>query len=180
MDPFRTLTAIAAPLPMPNVDTDQIIPARFLRAGRDGGFGRACLHDVRFGPDGEPRADLPLNHPAVQGAQILVSGPNFGCGSSREEAVYALWDFGIRAVIAPGFGDIFYGNALKNGMVPVVLPEPEVAELTARLQAAPGSRLTVDLDARTVSDEDGVARPFAITEFARRRLLEGLDELDHT
>ncbi|MGW1742934.1 3-isopropylmalate dehydratase small subunit [Nocardia sp. NPDC001965] len=180
MEKFRTLTAIAAPLPRANVDTDQIVPARFLGARRGDEFSRSCLHDLRFSSKGEPNPDFVLNEPAYSEAQILLTGPNFGCGSSREEAVYALWDFGIRAVIAPSFGDIFYGNALKNGLLPITLPGSDVDALSNHLLGAPGAHLTLNLETRTIDDRNGTVHVFSIAEFARKRLLDGLDELDHT
>jgi 3-isopropylmalate/(R)-2-methylmalate dehydratase small subunit len=177
MQRFTLMTAAAAPLPLTDVDTDQIIPARFLQAGRGQGSARACLHDLRFDAAGQPRPAFPLNHPDCIGAPSLVTGSDFGCGSSREEAVYALWDMGVRCIIAEGFGDIFAGNALQNGLLPVVLPGTVVDALLALLSAAPGERVTVDLREQTVTTTDGAVHRFAISPSARRRLLEGVDEL---
>src|SRR5215813_12358175 len=148
MEPFKPLHAVAAPLPVPNIDTDQIIPARFLWRKRGDGWGHLLFHDLRFHDDGSARPQFVLNHPHYQAAQILVAERNFGCGSSREHAVWALFDYGIRAVMAPSFGDIFFNNALQNGLLPVVLPAPDVAALLAALQQNPGARVGVDLEAQ--------------------------------
>ena len=180
MEKFTRLTAIAAPLPEPNIDTDQLIPARFLGKPRRAGFARFLLHDRRFAEDGSEIADFVLNRPAWRAARILLAGDNFGCGSSRESAVYALADFGIRAVIAPGFGDIFAGNCVKNGLLPLALPAAVVEALTRQVTAAPGASLTIDLAAETVTAPDGGVTRFAIDPARRRVLLEGLDEIDTT
>ena len=180
MLPFTRETAIAAPLPGINVDTDQILPARFMKRGRAEGFGGQLFHDLRVGPDGAPRPGFVLNLPEFAGARILVAGRNFGCGSSRESAVYALVDYGIRAVIAPSFGDIFYGNALKNGLVPVPLAEDLVEALRASLLAGPERRVTVDLEAQLVLLPDGASHPLVIDPFWRECLLQGVDEIDLT
>jgi 3-isopropylmalate/(R)-2-methylmalate dehydratase small subunit len=169
MDAFRKLEAVAAPLARANVDTDQIIPARFLRKPRSAGMGNFLFHDVRADPA------FVLNRPEYRDARILVAGANFGCGSSREMAVWALWDGGFRAAIAPSYGDIFYSNALKNGFLPVVLPPEAVDILLKTLESAPGARLTVDLEKQTV----GPYR-FDIDAFSRHCLLEGIDELGYT
>jgi 3-isopropylmalate/(R)-2-methylmalate dehydratase small subunit len=178
--PFVRETAVAAPLPAANVDTDQILPARFMQRERAAGFGGQLFHDRRFRPDGAPRPEFVLNRPEFAGARILVAGPNFGCGSSRESAVYALADFGIRAVIAPGFGDIFHGNALKNGLIPVTLPERVVADLQARLAAGPDRQVTVDLEAQRVTLPGGAQHPFAVDAFWRECILKGVDEIELT
>ncbi|MBI2615287.1 MAG: 3-isopropylmalate dehydratase small subunit [Gemmatimonadetes bacterium] len=174
MEPIRRFRARLAVLPVDNIDTDQIIPARFLKGTTREGLGRSLFADWRRDADGRPRPDFPLNRPDAQGAGILVVGTNFGCGSSREHAVWALLDHGVRAVIAGSFGDIFRTNALKNGLLPIVL----AAEVHERLRAAPGSEVTVDLEAREVRSADGTAAPFAVDHFARYRLLHGVDELD--
>ena len=163
MAPFRRLESSALPIARANVDTDQIVPARFLRKPRSDNFGEFLFGDSR----------ALLDHPARTGAQIVVAGRNFGCGSSREAAVWALWDYGFRAAIAPSFGDIFFSNALKNGFLPVVLPEGVVAEY---LQSPPERRIIIDLEEQRV---DGRHR-FEINTFARRCLLEGIDELGYT
>lgn len=180
MEAFRTLEAVAAPLQAANVDTDQVIPARFIQKPRDNDFGAWLFLDVRRDADGQPRPDFVLNLPAYADARILVAGRNFGCGSSREHAVWALADAGIRAVIAPSFGDIFQGNALKNGLLPVVLPEATVAALQAGLRATPGARVRLDLLLQVVQGPGIAATGFAIDPFARWCLLEGLDEIGYT
>jgi 3-isopropylmalate/(R)-2-methylmalate dehydratase small subunit len=180
MRAFIRDTAIAAPLAGINIDTDQIIPARFMRRDRSEGYGRYLFHDRRFGPEGAPRPDFVLNQPAFAGARILVAGRNFGCGSSRESAVYALVDYGFRAVIAPGFGDIFQGNALKNGLIPVSLPEEVVDGLRDRLLAGPERRLTVDLEAKTVTLPGGDSHALAIDPFWRECIMKGVDEMELT
>lgn len=180
MEPFRKLEAAAVPLALANVDTDQLIPARFMKRPRDAGYGGYLFHDLRFGADGGEIAAFPLHQPAWRQASILVAGDNFGCGSSREAAVYALLDFGIRCVIAPSFGDIFKSNAQKNGLLPVVLDGTVVATIRRHLEQAPGSRLDVDLDAQTVHLADVGRWTFTIDPFAKRCLLAGLDDIDLT
>jgi 3-isopropylmalate/(R)-2-methylmalate dehydratase small subunit len=178
MEPFRTLTAVAAPLPAANVDTDQIIPARFLFKARREGFAAELFSDLRQ-PEGSNQPFV-LDRPDYARAQILVAERNFGCGSSREHAVWALWDGGIRAVIAPSFGDIFYNNALKNGLLPVVLPPERVATLLAILAERPGSTITVDLAAQSIAAPDGRTDAFAIDPLQKESLIEGLDDIDLT
>jgi 3-isopropylmalate/(R)-2-methylmalate dehydratase small subunit len=180
MTPFTTLTAIAAPLDMANVDTDQIIPARFMRRPRDDRYASYAFHDLRFAPDGTPRDGFILNTPPFDQAGILVASRNFGVGSSREAAVYALLALGIRAVVAASFGDIFFSNALKNALLPIRLPESACDALRARLHAAPGTTLTVDLPRDRLLEPDGTAHAFAIPPFARDCLLRGLDEIGLT
>src|SRR5579864_9604407 len=141
MEAFQRLDAVAAPMPVPNVDTDQVIPARFLRKPRKDGYGQYLFHDLRFDDAGREKPEFVLTREAYRGARILVADKNFGCGSSREHAVYALWDYGFRAVIAPSFGDIFYGNSFKNGFLPIVLPAAQVAALRAQVQAKPGAHV---------------------------------------
>lgn len=180
MEAFTRLDAVAVPLARANVDTDQIVPALYLQKPRSDNFGDYLFHDVRHDAHGRRRDDFLLNEPVYAQARILVAGPNFGCGSSREHAVWALYDGGFRAVIAPSFGDIFFGNALKNGLLPVRLPEAVVQEMLAELFANPGARLQVDLRAQTVTDPRGRAEPFRIDPFPRHCLLEGIDEIDYT
>ena len=180
MKPLVRLDAVAAPLPRANVDTDQIVPALYLQKPRSCDFGEFLFRDVRHDAQGARRADFPLNAPAFDGAQILVAGPNFGCGSSREHAVWALVDGGFRAVIAPGFGDIFFSNAIKNSLLPVRLPVKTVDALLVALNSAPGAHIQIDLVARTVTAPDGERSSFEIDPFARHCLLEGIDELDYT
>ncbi len=180
MEAFIHLDALAVPLPRANVDTDQISPALYLQKPRSDDFGRYLFHDVRHDARGALRPDFVLNDPVYRQAQILVAGRNFGCGSSREHAVWALFDGGFRALIAPSFGDIFYANALKNGLLPVRLPEPVVQSLLAELQSAPGTRLRVDLREQTVTSPGGTRASFEIDAFSRDCLLQGLDEIDYT
>lgn len=177
MTPFTRLTAVAAPLDSANIDTDQIIPARFLHKPRGPEFGRLAFHDLRFDAEGREKPGFVLNQAPYRGAKILVAGANFGCGSSREAAVYVLWDLGIRAVVAPSFGDIHYGNELQNGMLPVVLPEATCRRLREQLHREPGARLALDLEAQTVTGPDGAAHRFEIDAAQRERLLKGLDEV---
>jgi 3-isopropylmalate/(R)-2-methylmalate dehydratase small subunit len=177
MEPFTTLTATAAPIDIVNCDTDRILPARFLRKPRVAGYERWLFHDMRFDADGNDRADFVLNQPAFRAARILVAAANYGCGSSREQAVYAMAAYGIRAVIAPSFGDIHYGNALQNGLLPVVLAEADCAKLRSQLHAAPGAALTIDLAAQTVLGPDGARYSFDIDPGAKERLTKGLDDV---
>jgi 3-isopropylmalate/(R)-2-methylmalate dehydratase small subunit len=179
MTPFTTLTAVAAPIDMANIDTDRIIPVRFLRKLRDdkAGYDGYLFHDTRFDNEGREKPDFVLNQPAYRKAGILVAGANFGCGSSREGAVYALLDYGIRAVIAPSFGDIHYANELQNGMLPVTLPDEICRGLRSQLIAQPGATLTIDLPAQTVTDTEGTAHPFVIDPIYKERLLKGLDDI---
>ncbi|PWS35322.1 3-isopropylmalate dehydratase small subunit [Falsiroseomonas bella] len=179
-DAFTTLTAVAAPLDMSNVDTDQIIPARFMRRPRDERYAQYGFHDLRFTPEGAARPDFVLNRPPFDQAGILIASRNFGVGSSREAAVYALLAMGFRCVIAESFGDIFFSNALKNGLLPVRLPEDTCRSLRQHAAEHPGSRLTVDLAANIVTDAEGNAHAFTIPPFARDCLLRGLDEIGMT
>ena len=177
MKPFTKLTAVAAPLNMANIDTDKIIPARYLRKPREPGYDPYLFYDLRFDGEGRERPDFVLNRPAYRKAGILVAAANFGCGSSREGAVYAMLDYGIRSVIAPSFGDIHYANQLQNGMLPVMLPEETCAGLRRQLHAAPGAQLTIDLEAQTVTAPDATKHRFDIDSVYRDRLLKGLDEV---
>src|ERR1700747_3682177 len=151
MDKFIRLTAVACPLDVANLNTDQLIPARFLKLPRSAGLAAALLRDLRFDADGRERPDFPLNRPAWRDAKIIVAGRNFGCGSSRESAVYALYDYGIRFVIAPSFGDIFAGNAVQNGLLTAAVPDEVAAELMAQLTTTPETPVTVDLEQQTIS-----------------------------
>lgn len=181
MEPFIRLDAVAVPLPRPNIDTDQIIPARFLSRPREVDHGPFLFHDARRLPGSdEERPDFPLNRPEWRGARIVVAGRNFACGSSRESAVWALHDHGIRAAIAPSFGDIFRNNSLKNGLLPVALPAEAVNGLTAQLEARPGATVAIDLPAQTVTAPDGTVHAFEIDPFAKHCLLEGVDEIAFT
>lgn len=178
MTPFTRVTALACPLPIANIDTDQLIPARFMRRTRKEGYGPVLLHDLRFEADGTPKPDFPLNRPEYRGAGFIVARRNFGSGSSREAAVYALADFGIRAVIAPSFGDIFAQNAVNNGLLPVRLGEEAVENLILSLSAQP-TEITVDLENARV-EADGLTLPFVIDPVWRTKLLNGWDDLDLT
>ncbi|HYZ63586.1 MAG TPA: 3-isopropylmalate dehydratase small subunit [Acetobacteraceae bacterium] len=182
---FERLDAPAAALAMPNVDTDQIIPARFLWRPRSDGYGELLFNDIRTNEDGTPKPDFVLNRPEARGTQVLVAERNFGCGSSREHAVWALLDAGIRVVIAPSFGDIFFNNSLKNGLLPIVLPEARCNALIAALRRAPGAHLAVDLEAQTVSGPVGVndgggTDHFEIDPFRKQLLLSGMDDITFT
>lgn len=174
MTPFRTLDAAALPITQPNFDTDQIIPARFLHRDRDLGLADCLFHDLRVRPD------FALNQPAYRDAQIVVGAHNFACGSSRENAVWALQDYGFRAAIAPSFGDIFRTNCFKNGVLPVVLPADAVADLQAQLEASPGVHVHIDLETQTVVFPDQTRHEFAIDPFAKHCLLNGVDEIAFT
>ena len=176
MDKFTRLTATACPLNIANLNTDQIIPARFLKRPRSAGFGEALLHDLRFDADGRERPDFPLNRPAWRHARIVVGGRNFGCGSSREGAVYALYDYGIRCMIAPSFGDIFSGNAVQNGLLPALVSDENAAEIMAKLAYMPELAVTVDLEQQTILCGNSSYR-FTIDPVCRNRLLEGLDDI---
>ena len=183
MQAFTTLTAVAAPLDIAKIDTGMIAPGRFQRIRRRPGhadYADVFLHDLRFDEDDKPRTDFVLNQPAYLGARILVTGPDFGCGSSRESAAYSVLDFGVRALIGPSFGDVFVGNCMQNGIVPVVLPIAAVQEIWRQLKAAPGATMTVDLDAQTITAPDGAVHRFDIDPTRRERLLKGLDDVGVT
>ena len=180
MTPFVTLEAAALPIDQPNFDTDQIIPARYLSRRRERGLAECLFRDLRFDADGTERAGFVLNRPAFRLARIVVGERNFGCESSRENAVWALFDYGFRAAIAPSFGDIFRQNCLKNGVLPVVLPAEPVAGLIARLQAEPGGRVAIDLPRQRVTLPDGTEHGFEIDAFAKHCLLNGVDEIGFT
>lgn len=180
MDRFERLEAVAVPIARVNCDTDQIIPAQYLQKLRSEDFGRFLFAEFRFRKDGSEVAEFILNRPANRPARILVADRNFGCGSSREHAVWALHDYGIRAVIAPSFGDIFFNNCLKNGLLPIVLPQAVVTPLLAQLEASPGAMVAVDLPAQEVVLPDGGRHPFEIEAFAKSCLVNGVDELGYT
>jgi 3-isopropylmalate/(R)-2-methylmalate dehydratase small subunit len=180
MQPFRTLTALAAPLDRTNVDTDQIIPKQFLKRIERTGYGDFLFFDWRQTASGEPIADFVLNQPRYKNAQILIAGKNFGCGSSREHAAWALSDYGFRVVIAPTFADIFFSNAGKNGIVLARLSEEQVATLLNKAQSKPGYQLTVSLEEQTVTDSEGFKATFEIDGFRKFCLLEGLDDIGLT
>lgn len=181
MQPFTTLTGIAAPLDRANVDTDQIIPKQFLKRIERTGFGQFLFYDWRYEADGiTPKPDFILNQPQYAGTSILVAQRNFGSGSSREHAPWALDDFGIRCVIAPSFADIFYNNCFQNGLLPIVLDEAQVEDLLQKLAANPGMQLTIDLTGQTVSSEDGFMAHFEVDSFRKHRMLNGLDDIGMT
>src|ERR1700677_5095529 len=180
MEPFRTLTALAAPLDRANVDTDQIIPKQFLKRIERTGYGDFLFFDWRQTPDGAPVADFVINDPRYKGAKILIAGKNFGCGSSREHAAWALADFGFHAVIAPSFADIFFSHAGKNGMVLVRLSEADVNLLTHRSLANPAHSITINLEAQTITDDAGFSATFEIDPFRKYCLLNGLDDIGLT
>ena len=180
MDAFTTLTAIAAPLPMANVDTDKIIPARFLKTIRRTGLGVHLFDTLRYDPDGRERADFVLNQEPYRHAQILIAHENFGCGSSREHATWALLDFGIRCVIAPDFADIFHNNTFKNGILPIRLPREVCDQLMQDARLGGNARLTIDLERQVVVRPNGEAIPFDIDPFRKHLLLNGLDDIGQT
>ncbi len=177
IEPFTMLTSRCVVLPAENVDTDQIIPARFLKTIERRGLGAHLFADWRLDEQGRARPEFPLNSPHARGASILVAGHNFGCGSSREHAPWALLDFGFRAIISTGFADIFRNNALKNGLLPVALLRPAHARLLELLAASPLAPVAIDLDAQTVTLQDGTGHTFRVDPFARHCLLNGVDEL---
>ena len=181
MQAFTRLTGVAVPIDLPNIDTDRVIPARFLRKPQGSvGYERYLFHDVRFDADGAERPEFVLNQAPYRPATIVVAAENFGCGSSREAAVWALMAYGIRVVIAPSLGDIFHQNCLKNGLLPVILPADVVADLRRQLHARPGATIAADLEAQTLTAPDGTAHPFQVEPFARQMLLTGQDEITLT
>jgi 3-isopropylmalate/(R)-2-methylmalate dehydratase small subunit len=180
MKPFTTHTGLVAPLDRANVDTDQIIPKQFLKRIERTGFGQFLFFDWRQLPDGSPDPEFEVNRPEYQGASVLLARRNFGCGSSREHAPWALEDFGFRAIIAPSFADIFYNNCFKNGLLPIRLDERQVDDLFQRCATMPGYRLTIDLHTCRIRDEQGLELSFEVEEFRRHCLLNGLDDIDLT
>lgn len=180
MTPFTTLTGVAAPMPLVNIDTDMIIPKQFLKTIQRSGLGKNLFDEMRFTPEGAEIADFVLNQPAYRQAQILIAGDNFGCGSSREHAPWALLDFGIRCVVSTSFADIFYSNCFKNGILPIVLPEAEVAVLMEDARKGANARQVVDLEAQTISTSDGKSFHFEIDPFRKHCLLNGLDDIGLT
>ncbi|MEH2480535.1 3-isopropylmalate/(R)-2-methylmalate dehydratase small subunit [Nitrobacteraceae bacterium AZCC 2146] len=180
MQAFKTLRATAVPYPGVNVDTDQILPARFLSKPRAGGFAQYLFHDLRFDDNGKEHESFVLNRPPYRDARILVGDENFGCGSSRENAVWAVHDFGFQVVIAPSFGDIFLSNSLKNGLLPIKLDQRVVSSIMKTLREQQGATIEVDLAAQTVTDPNGDVHGFDIDAFAKHCLLNGIDELDYT
>ena len=177
MQAFKSFTGLAAPLDRPNVDTDQIIPKQFLKAVVRSGLGKGLFFDWRFNPDGSENPDFVLNKPRYRSASVLVARQNFGSGSSREHAVWALMDFGLRAVIAPSFADIFRNNSMKNGLLPVILKPDEVETLLRAISKYEAYQLRIDLEGQTVTDDFGWTAKFEIDPFQKKCLLEGLDDI---
>ncbi|MFQ8431650.1 3-isopropylmalate dehydratase small subunit [Amaricoccus sp. W119] len=180
MEKFTKLTGVAAPLPLINVDTDMIIPKQFLKTIQRSGLGKNLFDEMRYDREGNEIEDFVLNKPAYREAKILVAGENFGCGSSREHAPWALLDFGIRCVIAPSFADIFYNNCFKNGILPIVLPQEQVDLLMDDAERGSNAVVTVDLENLTISGPDGGSIAFTLDEFRRHCLLNGLDDIGLT
>ena len=181
MRPFTSLSAVAAPIELPNIDTDRVIPARFLKKPKGApGYAGFLFHDIRFNADGSEKADFVLNQAPYRDAQILVAAENFGCGSSREMAVWALEAYGVRAVIAPSLGDIFHQNCFKNGLLPVILAGAVAAGLRRQLHARPGATIAVDLESQTVTGPDSARHRFDIDPFRKELLLTGRDEIELT
>lgn len=177
MTPFITHTGLVAPLDRVNVDTDQMVPKQFLKALTREGFGRILFYDWRYLEGERPNPDFVLNQPRYQGASVLLARANFGCGSSREHAPWAILDYGFRVLIAPSYADIFYNNCFKNGILPVTLPEPDVDALFALTDKTPGYSLTADLEAQIISDNAGTRFDFQIDPFRRECLLKGWDDI---
>jgi len=180
MEPLEKVTGIVAPLDRINVDTDQIIPKQFLKRIERTGFGEFLFFDWRFHEDGTPNPDFELNKEHLEGASILLTSHNFGSGSSREHAPWALREYGFQVIIAPSFADIFYNNCFKNAILPIILPEETVKELFAKTDEKKGYQLTVDLDSQTIKGEDGWSATFEIDQFKKQSLLEGLDDIAHS
>ncbi len=180
MDKFTTLTGVAAPMPLINVDTDMIIPKQFLKTIARTGLGKNLFDEMRYDAEGAERPDFVLNRPAYRQAKMLVAGENFGCGSSREHAPWALLDFGIRAVIAPSFADIFYNNCFKNGILPIVLPQADVDKLMDDAERGANAVVSIDLESQTIRGPDGGEIGFEVDAHRKRCLLEGLDDIGLT
>ena len=180
MDKFTKLTGIAAPMPLVNIDTDMIIPKQFLKTIKRSGLGKNLFDEMRFTQDGEEIAEFVLNQPAYRQAEIIVAGDNFGCGSSREHAPWALLDFGIRCVISTSFADIFFNNCFKNGILPIVLPQEVVDVLMDDARKGANARMTVDLENQTVTTSDGQSFAFEVDAFRKHCLLNGLDDIGLT
>ena len=180
MDKFTKLTGVAAPLPMINVDTDMIIPKQFLKTIKRTGLGKNLFDEMRYEESGAEKPDFVLNKPAYRNAQILVAGANFGCGSSREHAPWALLDFGIRCIVAPSFADIFYNNCFKNGILPIKLPQEQVDKLMEDAERGSNATITVDLENQTIQGPDGGTIAFEVDPFRKHCLLNGLDDIGLT
>ena len=180
MDKFTTLTGIAAPMPLVNIDTDMIIPKQFLKTIQRSGLGKNLFDEMRYTQDGQEIPDFVLNQPAYRKAQILVAGDNFGCGSSREHAPWALQQYGFRAILAPSFADIFFNNCFKNGILPIVLPQEQVDILMADAKKGANARVTVDLPSQTVTTSDGQVFSFTVDAHRKHCLMNGLDDIGLT
>jgi len=180
MKPFSTHTGLVLPLDRINVDTDQMVPKQFLKLQTKQGFGRVLFYDWRYLPGEKPNTDFILNQPRYKDASVMLARANFGCGSSREHAPWAVADYGFRVLIAPSFADIFYNNCFKNGILPVTLPEEKIEELFKRAEKEPGYTLTADLPNQTISDSHGLNYSFEIDKFRKHVLLEGLDDIGLT
>jgi 3-isopropylmalate/(R)-2-methylmalate dehydratase small subunit len=180
MEPFKSLTGVAAPLPMINVDTDMIIPKQFLKTIKRTGLGKSLFFEMRTNADGSENPDFVLNRPAYAHAQILVTGANFGCGSSREHAPWALLDFGIRVVLAPSYADIFYNNCFKNGILPIALPQEDIDKLMDDAMRGANAVITVDLEKQEIRGPDGGCIKFDIDPFRKQVLLQGWDDIGLT
>ena len=182
MQPFTVLTAVAAPLEIAKIDTGMILPGRYMRRHRRPGhdYGEAFLYDLRFDDKGQPRADFPTNQPAYRDAKILVTDQDFGCGSSREGAAFAVMDFGLQALVGVSFGEIFQGNCIQNGIVAVTLPEAAIHDLWRQLREKPGAEITIDLPNQTVIAPDGNLHGFDISPLRKDRLVRGIDDIDVT
>lgn len=177
MDKFKTLTGVAAPLPMINIDTDKIIPKQFLKTIKRSGLGVHLFDEMRYTTDGEEVPDFVLNQPAYRNSKILIAGDNFGCGSSREHAPWALLDFGIRCIVATSFADIFYNNCFKNGILPIILPQEDVDKLLDDAERGASATVTIDLENQQITGPDGGSIAFDIDPFRKRCLMEGLDDI---
>ncbi|MDZ4096427.1 MAG: 3-isopropylmalate dehydratase small subunit [Paracoccaceae bacterium] len=180
MTPFTKITGIAAPMPLVNIDTDMIIPKQFLKTIKRSGLGVNLFDEMRYTQDGSEIPEFVLNRPAYRNAEIIVAGDNFGCGSSREHAPWALLDFGIRAVVSTSFADIFYNNCFKNGILPIALPAEQVAVLMEDAKRGANARMSVDLEAQTVTTSDGQSFPFEVDAFRKHCLINGLDDIGLT
>ena len=180
MDKFTTLTGVAAPMPLVNIDTDMIIPKQFLKTIQRSGLGKNLFDEMRYTQDGQEIPDFVLNQPAYRKAEIIVAGDNFGCGSSREHAPWALLDFGIRCVISTSFADIFFNNCFKNGILPVVLPQEAIDHLMDDARKGANARITVDLESQTVTAADGTTFAFEVDPFKKHCLMNGLDDIGLT
>jgi len=180
MEKFEKLTGIAAPLPLINIDTDMIIPKQFLKTIKRSGLGVNLFDEMRYNDDGSENPDFVLNQPAYRDAEILVAGDNFGCGSSREHAPWAIKDFGIRCVISTSFADIFFNNCFKNGILPIALPQEQVDLLMKDAEKGSNARMTVDLESQTITTSDGEQISFEVDSFRKHCLMEGLDDIGLT